>query len=408
MVALGGDLALFLIGLSFASQATILPAFARYLGASHVLIGAIPAVMTLGWFLPALFTAGHTAALPQKLPFVLRYTIWERLPFVVLAITAFRLAELAPALALAVFMVMLVVITGTGGMLLPAWMDIVGRAIPMAFRGRFFAVTNVLGNAGALAGSIAITYLLAVLSPSAGYGVCFLIAAAFMGLSYIALARTREPREDVATPSMPLWAHLARVPALLRGDPNMFRFLLARALAIVGAMGSGFFTVHALQAFGAPPWEVGILTAVLRGGQILGSVAFGPLADRVGHRLVIMIGVGATVAANAVALLAPGLGTFRTVFALMGLQLAATSVSELPVLLEFAPSVADRPIYVGLGRTSQAPFAVASPLAAGLVARAVGLEPVFFAAAVFGVISMWFLASRVRDPRYERATRDTS
>jgi len=72
MVALGGDLALFLIGLSFASQATILPAFAQHLGASHVLIGAIPAVMTLGWFLPALFTAGHTAALPEKLPFVLR------------------------------------------------------------------------------------------------------------------------------------------------------------------------------------------------------------------------------------------------------------------------------------------------------------------------------------------------
>ena len=64
-----------MVGLSFASQATILPAFAAYLGAPNVAIGAIPAVMTLGWFLPSLFAAGHTEALRRKLPFVLRHTV---------------------------------------------------------------------------------------------------------------------------------------------------------------------------------------------------------------------------------------------------------------------------------------------------------------------------------------------
>src|SRR2546427_7325515 len=38
---------------------------------SNVAIGAIPAVMTLGWFLPSLFAAGHTEALRRKLPYVL-------------------------------------------------------------------------------------------------------------------------------------------------------------------------------------------------------------------------------------------------------------------------------------------------------------------------------------------------
>ncbi|MGH7416426.1 MAG: MFS transporter, partial [Candidatus Rokuibacteriota bacterium] len=54
-LALGLDYSCFLIGMSFASQATILPAFAAHLGASNVLIGSIPAVMMLGWFLPSLF-----------------------------------------------------------------------------------------------------------------------------------------------------------------------------------------------------------------------------------------------------------------------------------------------------------------------------------------------------------------
>ena len=68
-VALGIDFGLFLIGLSFASQSTILPAFAAHLGASNVVIGAIPALMTLGWNLPSLFAAGYT--IPGAIAFVL-------------------------------------------------------------------------------------------------------------------------------------------------------------------------------------------------------------------------------------------------------------------------------------------------------------------------------------------------
>ena len=63
VLLLGADYGLFLVGLAFASQSTILPAFAAWLGAPNVVIGAIPAVMTLGWFLPSLFAAGHTETL---------------------------------------------------------------------------------------------------------------------------------------------------------------------------------------------------------------------------------------------------------------------------------------------------------------------------------------------------------
>ena len=126
-VALGADFALFLVGLAFASQSTILPAFAAHLGAPNVVIGAIPAVMTLGWFLPSLFAAGHTESLARKLPFVMRFTLWERVPFLALALIAFFVATPAPAVALAALLLVLLIVTGTGGVLMPAWMEI-GRA----------------------------------------------------------------------------------------------------------------------------------------------------------------------------------------------------------------------------------------------------------------------------------------
>ena len=131
--------------------------------------------MTVGWLLPSLFAAGHTVTLSRKLPFVLRYTIWERAPFLVLALAAFFLANPAPALTLAIVLIMLLVITGAGGVLMPAWMDIVGRAIPTHLRGRFFAMASLTGNTGGFLGSFATAYILGVLEAPVSYGVCFVI-----------------------------------------------------------------------------------------------------------------------------------------------------------------------------------------------------------------------------------------
>lgn len=403
ILALGGDFALFMVGLSLASQSTILPAFAVHLGASNVVIGAIPAVMTVGWLLPSLFAAGHTEALQRKLPFVLRYTIWERAPFLVLAFAAFFLADSAPELTLALVLTLLLVTTGTTGILMPAWMDIVARAIPINLRGRFFAGASLVGSAGGFVGGFAAAAFLAAFPAPAGYGVCFLLSALFMGASYVALAFTREPRSGAASPVQPLRTYLSRLPALLRRNRNFSRFLIARALNVLGMMASGFYTVYALGAYAVPTSQVGVFTTVLFSGQIVGNVMFGWLADRAGHRVVLIAGVAATVAANILALGAQSPEVFRVVFALAGLQVAAINVSALNVLVEFAPVAAEQPTYVGLGNTSVAPITFVAPLLSGVMADLLGFEPVFLIATLFGMISLGLLLGWVRDPRHERA-----
>ena len=378
-VALGADFALFLVGLAFASQSTILPAFAAHLGAPNVVIGAIPAVMTLGWFLPSLFAAGHTESLARKLPFVMRFTLWERVPFLALALIAFFVATPAPAVALAALLLLLLIVTGTGGVLMPAWMDIVGRTIPTTLRGRFFGVANVLGSAGGLVGSLATAYFLARVPPPASYGVCFLCAAVCMGLSYVALALVREPAAAATAPRQPMRAYLGRIPALLARDRNLSWFLVARAFASIGTMAGGFYTVYALRAWEAPAWWVATFTSVLLAGQIAGT----------------LVGV----AANVVALVAPSVGAFSAVFALSGIQMAAVSVSGLNVMLEFAPGAEERPTYIGLGTTLMAPVFFAAPLAAGIMADGLGFPWVFAAATAGGLISLGLFVARVHDPR---------
>jgi MFS family permease len=87
------------------------------------------------------------------------------------------------------------------------------------------------------------------------------------------------------------------------------------------------------------------------------------------------------------------------VFVLAGVQTAAINVSAMNVLLEFAPTPEERPTYIGLGTTSMAPVAFASPLLAGLLADALGFRVVFMVALVTGLTGLALLAAFVRDPR---------
>lgn len=400
VLALGVDYGFFMLALTFASQSTILPAFAAWLGAPNVVIGAIPAVMTLGWFLPSLFAAGHTETLTRKLPFLMKWTLWERVPFLVMALLAFFTAERWPGLTLALVLTMLLVITGVGGVLMPAWMDLIARALPTTIRGRFFALSNFAAGLVGFAASLFIAEVLARIAAPASYGVCFLGATVCVGLSYVALAVVREQVAETAAAPVPLRDYLGRMPGLLRRDRNLSWFLVARALGMAGGMATGFYTVYALRAWDAPASQAGVFTAMLLLGQSIGTLTLGWVGDHAGHRLVLLIGLIACAGGTAMALVAPSLGAFGVVFLLFGVHTAAINVSALNVLLEFSPTPEARPTYVGLGTTAMTPVAFAAPLIGGLLADAVGFRAMFLLSLAFAVAGVVMLATLVRDPRH--------
>jgi MFS family permease len=402
LLALGADYGFFMVGLAFMSSATVLPAFAASLGASTVVIGAIPAVMTVGWFLPPLFAAAHTERLARKLPFVLRWTGWERAPFLVLTLVAFFLAERAPRLSIALLLLMLLVLTGVGGVLMPAWMDLIGRTIPTRLRGRFFGLSGLAGTLGGLAGSALTSWVLGALPSSTAYGVCFLAATVFVGLSWVALALVREPPATSTPAQTDFWTHLVGIPALLRRDRNFSTFLVGRVLGFGAAMTTGFLTVFALRVLGAPASAVGVFTALFLAGQMAGQLLLGWVADRAGHRIVIVLAVCTATLMNLVALGVGSLDAFRIVFVLNGLLSGAVQVSAPNLVLEFAPTLSQRPTYIGIERTLIAPFGFGLPLAAGLLIDAAGYTLTFGLAAGFGVAGAAVLLALVHDPRHRR------
>ncbi|MCL5025201.1 MAG: MFS transporter [Chloroflexi bacterium] len=395
---LAADYGLFSLGLTFASVSTILPAFAEHLGAPNIVIGAIPAVVTLGQALPSLFAANYTERLPRKLHFILAYTVWERLPLLALAVVVYFLSLDRPGLVLAALLVLMAAVAGMGGFLAPAWMDLIGKVIPTDLRGRLFASGSTIGTGLGLGGAVLAGYFLETFPFPLNYSLCLATGFACLVLSFVCLALTVEPAVASSKPPIGMGAYLRRLPGILARQRDFAWYLASRALGVFALMANGFYTVFALRELGAPEWEAAGFTFALLASQTVANLAFGYIADRTGHKLVLLIGALAVVLGNSIALATTTIGAIYVVFVCMSVGTAATVISALNLSMEFAPPE-DRPTYVGLANTLIAPVMFISPLIGGLLADQAGYRVVFGVSSVFAALSLWVLATRVRDPR---------
>jgi hypothetical protein len=102
------DGAFFGLGFGFSSFSTFIIIFVSKLTHSAILFGLVPAMHSVGWQLPQVFTAGWVSKLRRYKPFILLLTINERIPFLGLAIIAWFLPGLGRQTALILTFLMLI------------------------------------------------------------------------------------------------------------------------------------------------------------------------------------------------------------------------------------------------------------------------------------------------------------
>lgn len=397
------DFGFFGLGLTFASTATVLSAYAERLGASNLVIGALPALQTVGWALPAALAANYIERQPRKLPMVLFVTVWERVPYLFMGLAALFLALSQPTLALGLTLLLVAVMAFSGGSIMPAWMEIIAKVIPTTVRGRFFAFGNIVSGLSGVGAALLVGYFLSAYPFPLSYALCFFAAFVAMSVSYAFLALTREQPVPSAKPVVGFRTYLRRLPAILGRDRNFAAYMGARAFGVISNMGQAFFTVYALSRLGASDEQVAAFTFFILGAQTASTAVWGMLADRYGNKLVFMLGLGATILGNGTALLASDPQHMYLAFAMMGTYLGAMNVAPFTIVLEFAPPE-DRPTYVGLSGTFLSPLTFSAPLVGGLLADAVGYGTVFVVACLAAASSLAVLKFLVNDPRFVAST----
>ena len=396
-IANASDMSLWSFGFSFLSAATILPVYFAHLSSSTLLLGFIPALLDLGWFLPQLFTAQHVERLPRKKPLVVLLGFVERVPFLLMAIGAMWFAQLPAATAVMLFFVLMAIRALASGVVATPWQELIAKIIPIQRRGRFFGLSNSLGGGLGLIGSAIAALILASFSYPTNFALCFLIGFVLTGLSLGAFTFTVEPAQSLPE-APPATGYRKRLTAILRDNHNFRTYLLSRGLGYLGGMSSGFLAVYGVEHFQMGDAQAAVFTAVMSAAGMLSNIIWGMVGDRHGHKLVMEWSTALWAGSLVLALIAPSGIVYHGVFALVGAANAGFIVSDLSIAMEFGPE-AQRPTYIGLARTLSAPFLFVAPLIGGAVAQIWGFSWLFVLALALTLSSLIMLRWRVIEPR---------
>ncbi len=392
------DVMFFSLGLAFVSMSTIMPVFIRQLGGSPLVVGLIPALVQTGQVLPPLFAAPYIAPLECKLPFLLKMTLGERLPWPVLAIACIVLAPRYPAAMLGLTACLLAIFGLAGGICTPAWMDIIARVTPLRMRGKLFGWSGALSGLLGVGGGLAAERMLAEFAFPYNFAACFAAASVCMLASFLALATIREPISEERAPGTSIRTYIRQLPVLLRQDRDFSIFIVVRILSALAGMAVAFVVIYATEQRGLPESVVGRFTAWMLGTQVLTTPLFGMIADRRGYKSSLQFALLAQALAMMLSLLATSPLSFSLVFSLIGAASGLLFSTTLNMVVEFAPA-ADRVTYLGLHGTLIAPATLLAPVIGGWLAESGGYPLAFIVAAICGFSSLVLLTFFVRDPR---------
>ena len=401
------DGAFYGFGWGFGSVGTIITLFVSRMTHSAILIGLIPAIHAVGWQLPQLFMANSVSRLRRYKPMVMWITIHERLPYLALALVALFMTALGNKAALGLTFLILIWQGLGAGFTANGWQSMIAKIIPPDWRGTFFGAQGALANVAISVAAVAAGFILDKVHDPLNFALCFTLTIVGMGLSLLFIGLTREPvdNEKVIPQRQPSpWKGGLEI---LRRDRNFRNFIIVRLLSQFATMGFAFYIVYGLRRFGMSDLTAGLLTAALTITQTIANAIMGWLGDRLGHRLMLIVGSVAVTLSSLMAWGAPTLNWMFLVFILSGLANVAYWTIGMAITTEFGTEET-RPTYIGLSNTLVAPFTIIAPLIGGAIADAAGFQATFMVSAVGGLVIAALLVWLVRDPRPRRLNVGTS
>ena len=131
-----------------------------------------------------------------------------------------------------------------------------------------------------------------------------------------------------------------------------------------------------------------------------GSLGWGAWSDRAGNKVVLLAACACAALASALALLAPSPLLFYGVFIALALGTAGMNIAGNNIVMEYAGSPREIPLYTAIYNAVTALPRAAAPLLGGLIAdQAGGYRASFLLSALLAVAAL-LLTGRAGEPRH--------
>ncbi|NMB46479.1 MAG: MFS transporter [Firmicutes bacterium] len=394
------DGAFYFTASTFVAPATVVPAFARELGASALIIGLAPTLYSIGWMLPQLFSARYVQQLTKRKPYILTMMASQRICYLIIALLTWLLPWDRPQMLLTTFLSFYLLASVLDGIGTPAWLEFVASSIPERRRGSLFAARTFVSCICGLGAGYLTSLTLERFAFPQNFGYLFLWAFLLFAIGWTIFYRLtwEEPNEEPKEPPSSLIDYLRRIPSILAHDHPFRRFVIGMMLLLLGQMGLAFFSVYGLDRMQLPTSFVGYFTISMIAGQMLAALFAGRLGDAQGHKINLQLSCIAMGIAALLTLLPPKMILTVLSFVLLGIANTTYGVSRLPIVMEFAPEGL-RSVYAGIVNTLLAPIVFFTPVVGGWLVEVFGYSTVFKATLLINVVALAAIFYFVEDPR---------
>jgi len=383
-------------GVRLVQAPTFVPAYLYELSGSDFVVGLARSLEATGKILSPLIGASLIGHRPRILGTTLILGVLMRLQILGMAMAGFLLSSVH---ALYAIIVMLALMGFFQGMAQVTLNSLRAKVIPVKRRGVIAGARSLLaGLTSALVSYFTGAYLIEIEFLGNGYASMFLLAFIIGIIGMGILAFTYEPhairvRDRASTQDV-----LRSIPDLLRDDPAFARFFCARALAAFGRMAMPFYILFAATRMEISGSTLGLLTLIWMITPSIVNMFWGILADRKGHRIVMVSTLSLWILSHLQLLFVTDLQGMMLFFGIMGLSRGGFVQSGQNLILEFG-STENVPLRLAASGTAVSLIGAIGPVLGGAILAFSDYYSLFLVCILLQGLALAILVFTVPEPR---------
>lgn len=170
--------------------------------------------------------------------------------------------------------------------------------IPAEQRGRMLGFAGAAGNIIALGAAAWIGVLLKGAPYPYNYTIIFLIGLILLFVDVLDFKFMVEAPDKIMEKYSGYFEHIKNFPVNLKNNKKVMNTIIGNTFIAISNIALGYYTIYAIRIYHAKAEQVAFFTGIGVVSNILGSIAFGFLADKYGHKQVLRLAALFNIAAG--------------------------------------------------------------------------------------------------------------